>query len=435
MSIREKLHIGLSLSPTWLRGEAWRRPDSRVEHMFDSAFYTELALKAEAAHLDFVFRADSLYVDPEGLGTAPGFSAPDPTVLLASIAQATRHIGLVTTASTTFNTPYTVARQVQSLNWASKGRAGWNIVTALDGERNFGLASMPDAEWRYERAREFVDIVRDLWSGYPAEALVMDRETGRFADTSRIRRTAHQGQHFSVEGPLTLPAHPSGHLPLFQAGASPTGRDFAARYADAIFAAVPSMDAAISLRTDLRQRAQNLGRSPDAIRVLPGLGLVLAPTVAEARDIHAQFHKLQDRERAYAFAQTALGLDIRELPHNRPVPVDLIGPIAPDARSRTHAELLRRIVIDEQPIITDLLKRPEITGSAHWQVVGTPDMAAETIAQWQRAGALDGVIALPGQTLQSVHLFVDEVVPRLKDQGVFRTAYERETLAGHLGVV
>lgn len=435
MSIREKLHIGLSLSPTWLRGEAWRRPDSRVEEMFESAFYAELAQKAEAAHLDFVFRADSLFVDPEGLATAPGFSAPDPTVLLASIAAATSRIGLVTTASTTFNAPYAVARQIQSLNWTSKGRAGWNIVTALDGERNFGLSSMPDAEWRYERAREFTSIVLDLWSGYPADALLLDREAGRFADTARVRRTDHRGPHFSVEGPLTLPAHPTGRIPLFQAGASSSGRDFAASTADAIFAATPDRGAAIALRADLRERAVRFGRPADAIRVMPGLALVLASTLEEARDIHAEFQKPRDRERAYAFAETALGTDIRTLPHDRPVPLELVGPIAPDARSRTHAELLRRIVLEERPAICDLLRRPEITGSAHWQIVGTPDMAVDEIRAWQKAGALDGLIALPGQTLRSLDLFLDEVVPRLAEKGAFRAAYDSDTLAGHLGIV
>ena len=434
MTGRKQLHIGLSLSATWLRGAGWRQPGSRVEELFSSGFYTEMARKAEEAKLDFVFRADSLFVDAARLGADPGFSGPDPTILLASIASRTSHIGLVSTASTTFNAPYVIARQLQSLNWASDGRAGWNVVTALDGERNFGVDTMPDADWRYERAGEFVEIVRRLWASYPADALVMDRKAGRFADTERIAPIHFKGRHFSVEGPLTLPGHPAGRIPLFQAGASNTGREFAASIADAIFAATPAMEAAIELRADLRSRAERLGRAPDAIRLLPGLSLALAPTRKQAYELFREVLQPRDRERAHAFLETVLGIDTRELPQDEPIPLDLLSGVQPGVRSRTHAEMVYRIVTEERPTVTDLVSRPEATGSAHWQIVGAPEDAAREIRAWHDAGAMDGFIALPVQSLDSLDLTVRELVPMLAEMGLFRTEYWGATLADHLGL-
>ena len=430
---RRQLHIGLSLSPTWLRGAAWRDAASRVEDMFSPALHLELAQRAEQAKLDFLFRPDSLFLDPDALAGSPGFSSLDPLVQLAGLAQGTRHIGLVTTASTTFNAPYVVARQLQSLHWISNGRAGWNIVTSLDGERNFGVETMPGADWRYARAAEFTALVRALWRSYPGDALRMDREAGRFADTDRIRPVGFAGRHFAVEGPLTTPCHPAGPPPLFQAGASPAGRAFAAAVADAIFASTPDMAAAIALRQDLRSRARQAGRPEDAIRVLPGLAFVLEAQRAEA---HERFHALQggqSAERRYAFVQNCLGIDLRPLPHDAPIPAALVTGIRDNVRSRTHAELLLRLILGENPTIAELLRRPETSGSGHWQVVGTPDDLADAIAAWFAAGALDGIVALPG-TMRSLELFLDAVVPRLADQGLFRTAYAASTLAGHLGI-
>lgn len=431
--VDRQMHIGLSLSATWLRGSAWRSEDSRVEEMFSPALFVELARRAEAARLDFIFRADTLFLDPQGLGAAPGFSSLDPMVQLAAIAQATSHIGLVTTASTTFTPPFVTARQLQSLHWISNGRAGWNIVTALDGQANFGLDSMPEAEWRYERAAEFTELVRALWRSYPHDALVLDRAAGCFAESDRVAPVDHRSKHFSVAGPLTLPGHPAGPPPLFQAGASETGRDFAASVADAIFASTPDMAAAIALRQELRRRARALGRAENAIRVMPGLALILAETRAEARVMFNALQSRQDVERRYAFIEKSLGLDLRGRSLDSRIDPETISGIAPSVRSRTHAELLLRLIVNDSPTIAELLRRPESSGSAHWQIVGTPADAAETIAEWFAAEALDGVIALPG-TMASLGLFLDAVVPALAERGIFRKEYGGATLAHHLGI-
>lgn len=266
-----QLCIGLSLNATWMKGDGWRHPDSGVEKMESIDYYINLAKMAENSKLDFLFRADYLYVSPQMLGDSSNFGSPDPALFFAAIARETERIGLVTTISTTFNPPYVVARQLQSLHWLSNGRAGWNIVTSIEGADNFSDSPMPSPEERYAKAMEFTDVVRKLWESFPNEAIVIDRQSGMFSDKDKVTAINHSGEFFSVKGPLTLPAHKSGTPPLFQAGASDIGRNFASSVADAIFAAMPDSESGVELRNDLRRRAVEQGRDPDAIKVLPGL--------------------------------------------------------------------------------------------------------------------------------------------------------------------
>ncbi|UOM32678.1 NtaA/DmoA family FMN-dependent monooxygenase [Acuticoccus sp. I52.16.1] len=429
---RESLHIGLSLAPTWLNGAAWRREDSNVEALFDPAFAIDVAQRAEAAKLDFVFRPDALFVNTAALPSGPAFASLDPTLLMAAVAGATRAIGLLTTLSTTFWPPYVAARQLMSLDWISGGRAGWNIVTALDGNANFGLDAMPAAEERYARAAEFTDVVRRLWASFPGDAVLADRETGRFADAARVTPIDHAGAHYRVAGPLNVPRFGAGRIPLVQAGASQAGRDFAAGVADAVFASSPDIAAAAELRTDLRRRAEAQGRRPDDVRVMPGLSLTLAATRAEARDLFAETQRGADTRRAIDAIKAMVGLDVTDWPAGRAVrSADL--PDAPaTVRSRTHADLLRRLIERDAPTVAELLVRPEVVGSAHWRIVGTPQDAAAEIAQWAEAGAIDGFVALPGGSTGSMHMVLEEMVPCLADRGLFRTAYGGTTFADHL---
>ncbi|WP_138466690.1 NtaA/DmoA family FMN-dependent monooxygenase [Poseidonocella sp. HB161398] len=427
-----QLHIGMSLSPTWLSGEGWRRPDSGVEGLYGADFALDVARRAEAAHLDFVFRPDTLYLDRAMVETGPGFGALDPTLLMAALARETAHIGLLTTVSTTFWPPYVVARQLQSLNWLSGGRAGWNIVTALDGQRNFGMEAMPDAAARYARAEEFVDLVKKLWASYPAEALLADRGTGRYGDAALVQPVSHRGESFAVEGPLNLPDPGYGPMPLVQAGASERGRDFAAAVADAIFASSPDRGVAADLRADLRARAVRQGRAADAIRVLPGLSLYLAGSRAEARDLHAATYARVNRARKLASVREMTGLDLESWPGDRPITAADLPPMPAAPRSRTHAELLRRMILREAPTPDELMTRPEVMASGHWQIVGTPAEAADEIAAWHAAGAIDGVVLLPGGSAGSMHLSLEALVPELAGRGLFRQGYSGRSFRGHL---
>ncbi|WP_402463427.1 LLM class flavin-dependent oxidoreductase [Isoptericola aurantiacus] len=345
---RPVLRLGLSLSPTWLRGAAWRREDSRVEDLYTARDLVRAAVDAEAAGVDFVFKPDAPSLDVAALAGDPGFSGPEPTVLLTAVAAVTSRIGLVTTVSTTFAHPYATARTLYSLDQLSGGRVGWNAVTALGGHEQYLRGEMPSSSERYARALELVDVVQRLGESFPPEAVIVDREQGRYADVGLIRRIDHDGDHFRVAGPLTTPAR--GRLPLLQAGGSPAGRDLAARVADGVFAATPDADDGVALRRDLATRAVAHGRDADAVAVLPGLSLFLAGTRPAAREL---FERSAGRR-----------------------------------------------------------------GAAHWTVVGTPDDAAEQIADRAAAGALDGVIALPGGSVDSLRLFLQEVVPALDAAGL-----------------
>lgn len=418
MAEARQLHIGLSLTPTWLKGQS--ADDDEPRPLGDPTdFNLELTRMAERAKLDFVFKPDYLLLHP-GLG---GFVGLDPTLLMTAIARETEKIGLVTTVSTSFNPPYVVARQIQSLHWISNGRAGLNIVTSIEGAENFGHEPMPPPDIRYRKAAEFTDVMRRLWRSYPHAAL-----TGAAASEA----IAHHGAFFSVKGPLNVPGHAAGPPPLFQAGASDIGRDFAASIADATFAAAPDRQAGIELRGDLRRRAEGHGRSAASVRVLPGLHFFLAATREEAWALHARAHVHLTPEQRRRSVKMVLGLDLGDLGPEARVTAAMLPPYDAPVRSRTHADLLRRFVETSEPTVDELLSRPEVVGSAHWVSVGTVEDVLAEIVDWFEAGAMDGFIAIPGGSFQSLRLFMDELVPALARRGLFRSDYEGSTLREHL---
>lgn len=418
MAEARQLHIGLSLTPTWLKGRA--ADDNEPRPLGDPTdFNLELTRMAERAKLDFVFKPDYLLLHP-GLG---GFVGLDPTLLMTAIARETEKIGLVTTVSTSFNPPYVVARQIQSLHWISNGRAGLNIVTSIEGAENFGDEPMPPPDIRYRKAAEFTDVMRRLWRSYPHAAL-----SGAAASDA----IAHHGAFFSVKGPLNVPGHVAGPPPLFQAGASDIGRNFAASIADATFAAAPDRQAGIELRADLRRRADGHGRNAASVRVLPGLHFFLAATRDEAWALHARAHAHLTPEQRRKSVKTVLGLDLGDLQAEARVTAAMLPPHDAPVRSRTHADLLRRFVETSEPTVAELLARPEVVGSAHWVSVGTVDDVLAEIVDWFEAGAMDGFIAIPGGSFQSLRLFMDELVPALARRGLFRSDYEGSTLREHL---
>lgn len=421
MSATRQLHIGFCLTPTWLKGRR-AEPDELPSPHDPASFYIDLAKRAEQAKLDFAFKVDYLALNPAMAG-GQGGPGLEPNMLLAAIARETQRIGLVATHSTTFNPPYIVARQIQSLHWLSQGRAGWNIVTSIEGAENFGDAPLPPPEARYRKAAEFTDVVRRLWQSYPPPG----------ADgLPQAHPIDHAGEFFSVKGPLNVRGHESGPPPIFQAGASDIGREFAASVADATFASAPDMAAGIDLRTDLRARAERLGRRADDIRVLPGLYFFLAPTREEAWELHRRAHAHLTHEHRVESVRTVLGLDISRLgPASRVTPDMLPEPDAP-VRSRTHADLLRRFIEANSPTVEELVARPEVVGSAHWVSVGTVGDVVADIVEWFEAGAMDGFIALPGGSTGSLDLFFEELVPALAARGLFRTEYEGTTLRAHL---
>jgi FMN-dependent oxidoreductase (nitrilotriacetate monooxygenase family) len=239
---------------------AWRLPESDPRAFVDVQHYIRLAQVAEAGKFDAIFLADNASIADQ-INFRP-ITALEPTVLLACVAAATTHIGLVATASTSYNEPYNIARRFATLDHVSGGRAGWNVVTTADAgsARNFGRAAPPDHAQRYGRADEFTNVVKALWDSWEDDAFVGDRATGRFVDTDK-QPIAHHGQYFNVHGPLNLPRTPQGYPVLFQAGGSSDGRELAARHAEAVFSASQSFEESLAYRRDINQRAEALGRA------------------------------------------------------------------------------------------------------------------------------------------------------------------------------
>ncbi|WP_459500570.1 NtaA/DmoA family FMN-dependent monooxygenase [Bacillus sp. C1] len=434
MSREKPLCIGLCLIP----GKR-NKQDPQIETAMDKIYRAmdeqiKLAQRAEKAKLDFVFKADYLFAHPDMIARTRDTVVVDPTLLFTAIARETQKIGLVTTASTSFNPPYILARQLQSLHWISNGRAGWNVVTSVDGAENFGNRGMPPSEERYAKAAECTEVVRKLWRSYPYEVLQAENEEIAAVIKEMVKPIEHEGEFFRVKGALNIPAHPSGEMPLFQAGASESGRNFAASIANGIFAAMPDVEIGVELRRDLRERATQNGRGPDAIRVLPGLYFFIGDTHEEAKERHRKAHGHLTLEWRYNSVETILGLNLRELSLNERVTANILPDVNQPVRSKTHANLLRRFIIQHEPTVEQLLERPEVVGAAHWVAIGTPEEVFQQIMERVEAGAIDGFIAIPGGPSKSLDLFLSDVIPLFVKAGLFRKDYTGSTLREHLGI-
>lgn len=288
---------------------------------------------------------------------------------------------------------------------------------------------MPPSEERYAKAAECTELVRKLWRSHPYEVLKVD-------NTEVIRKMVkpieHSGEYFEVKGPLNIPQHISGEMPLFQAGASEAGRNFAASVADAIFAAMPDIESGIELRQNLRRRAEKHGRKQDDVRVLPGLYFFIGDTYEEALEMHRQAHQHLTMEKRLALLEMVLGLDARGIPLESKIKEDMLPSREQTVRSKTHAELLRNFIIKNEPTVEQILERPEVVCSAHWVAIGTPQDVFQQIMERFEAGALDGFIAIPGGPQKSLDLFFSEVIPLFVKAGIFREEYTGSTLREHL---
>jgi len=422
MMTKRHLVIGMHLA---VHGEQGKTGTLIDEHI---AF----AKRAEAAKLDFVFKADYLIAHPELIAKMKGTVGLDPSFLLAMVARETKQIGLVTTISTSFIPPYLIARQLQSLNWISEGRVGWNLVTSIDGAYNFSNDLMPSSEERYAKATECKEVVEQLWHSNPYEALEADGDFEKIKEL--VKPIDYEGAFFQIKGPLNIPMHPAGDIPLFQAGASESGRQFAASVSNAIFAATPVMEVGIELRNDLRKRAVEVGRSADDIRLLPGLYFFIGDTYEEALEMHRQAHAHLTLDRRHNALESVIGMNIRHLTLQDYVTAEMLPSEDQKVRSKTHAQLVRRYIIENKPTVAELLARPEVIGSAHLVAIGTPEDIVEQIVAFYKKGALDGFIAVPGGPAKSLDLFFSDVIPALVERGLFRAEYEGNTLRSHLGL-
>lgn len=426
------LHLNAFLMEVGHHEAAWRLPESNPAADFDLDHWIRLARLAEEAKFDSLFLADGPALTGSGEFRSPG--QLEPLTLLTALAAATSRIGLIATVSTTYNSPYNLARRLASVDHVSGGRAGWNIVTSASAEEaaNFGLSERPDHAARYERADEFLEVVLKLWDSWEDEAILADKASGRWADPARIHAIQHRGEHFSVAGALNVPRPPQGYPLLVQAGSSPAGRRFAARYAEAIFTAHQTFDSAADFYGDIKSRARGAGRDPDGVLVLPGIVPIIGSTEAEARALADELDALRVPE--YGLVQLAVVLEVEpdELALDEPLPRHVLERTAREG-FQSRAALVIELATREGLTVRELLSRLG-GGRGHNVVAGTPDQIADVIVSWFTGGAADGFNVMGPALPSGLEAFIEHVLPILRGKGLFREEYDGTTLRDHYGL-
>ena len=423
-----QLKLGAILEGVGIDHNGWRDPDLQGDASVDINWYIENARLAEAAKFDLVFIVDSPFITPD---TAPHFlNRLEPLTLLSALAVSTSRIGLVATLTTSYWEPYNVARQFASLDNISGGRAGWNVVTTgLEGAaRNYGREEHFDHAVRYERAREFVEVVQGLWDSYEDDAFPRDRASGVFLDKAKQHALHHRGKHFSVAGPMALTRSKQGQPVIFQAGDSDAGRNLGAAIAEATFAGVDSFENGQAYYADLKARAAALGRDSDLISVLPGLSPIIAETDEEAQAIAEAAREALDVNKLLVQLGRAFNYhDFRVYPLDAPFP-DVSGLTLNSYKG--HAERILRTVRAENLTLRQAAYRFGVWRS---DFVGSPKTVADEIERWFVGRAADG-FNLRVTRPKDFALFREQVVPILQSRGLFRTEYAHDTLRGHLGL-
>lgn len=428
------MRLGAFFNPTGHHVASWRHPDAQADAGVNFAHYVELAQTAERGKFDFVFFADNVNVRearPEALSRSAQYIANfEPLTLMAGLAAVTRRIGFVSTASTSWNEPYNIARKFASLDHISGGRVAWNIVTSsVDNEaRNYGQPRMWDHAERYARAREFTEVVRGLWDSWADDAFVRDKESGIFFDPAKVRRLDHAGAHFKVEGPLNVARPPQGHPVLVQAGASDDGREFAAEFAEAVFTNPPTLEMAQAYYADVKERAARFGRGPGSIHLMPGISPIVGRTEADAREQFEYLQSLVHPVVGLEMLTTLLGADLSGYPLDGPLP-ELERPRGGQSAFDNWTGLAKR----ENLTIRQLIERT-IGARGKSVVVGTPSQIADHMQTWFENGGADGFNVMPPYLPGALDDFVDLVVPELQARGIFRTEYEGTTLRENLGL-
>jgi FMN-dependent oxidoreductase (nitrilotriacetate monooxygenase family) len=432
--MKRPIHLNLFIYARGHHEVAWRHPKAPRRALTDIDHFVECAKKAEAAHMDSVFLADTLGLQPDTDRTARMYLEPFTT--LAAIAMATSRIGLIGTASTTHSEPYNIARMFNSLDHISRGRAAWNIVTSFSiaGANNFGSQGRLAHADRYERADEFVGVAKKLWDSWSDDAIIDDREAGRYYLSDRVNPIDHHGPHYHVAGPLNVPRSPQGWPVLVQAGSSDTGKNFAAKHAEAVFTAHMAKSTAQDFYKDLKGRAVAAGRPAHQCLILPGISMIIAGTETEAKRMEQELNELCVVETSLSrLSQRFDGHDFSHIPLDRVLTTDDFPDPADNQSSRGRTELIVSAVKREKLTMRQLLGK--LAGArGHFVIAGAPEQIADTIEEWIDDGAADGFNVMPLLLPHMLDVFADEVVPILKRRGRFRKEYAGTTLRDHYGL-
>lgn len=428
----KQLHLGAFMRPVSIHTGAWRYPGAIRDANFSLKAIQRFIRSLEAAKFDYFFMADHLGVlnlPRQALMRSHTVTSFEPFTLLSALAGVTERIGLVATASTTYEEPFHVARRFASLDHISGGRTGWNVVTTSnpDSSRNFGLETQPDHAARYHRAREFHDVVTGLWDSFADDAFVMDAAKGIYFDPARMHALNHKGEHFSVTGPLNIARPVQGWPVIFQAGASDPGRQLAAETAEAVFAAESTLEGSKAYYDDVKGRAATVGRNPDHIKIMPAVFLVVGDTVEEARAKRAKLDSLVHYDSGIHSLSGMLGHDVSSFDPDGPLP-DIPESNASKSSRRFMIELARA----ENLTIRQLAAKAGSYGGLAF--VGTAKTIADEMQHWLEQAACDGFTTMFPYLPEGLEDFTGKVVPELQARGLFRTEYEGETLRDHLGL-
>ncbi len=431
------MRLGAFFHPTGNHVASWLHPDAQIDAGTNFAHYAALAQTAERGKFDLIFLADAAATrdgDLQALRRWPQYMVFfDPLTLLAGLAAVTKRIGLVATATTSYNDPYTIARRLAALDHMSGGRAGWNVVTSSNTAEalNYGRDAHYGHAERYARADEFVEVVRGLLDSWDDDAFPRDRTTAEYFDPAKLHALNHAGPHFVVRGPLNMARPPQGHPVFAQASASATGLDMAARIAEIVFSPLHTLEAAQAFYRDLKARAARYGRTAESIKLLPGLNPIVGRTAAEAREKQAHLASLIHLDVGRSILSTALGgVDLSQCDPDLPLPRTLVeaGLRSGHSEARTVAAMAA-----EGRSFRELYQR---FGSARGQrsVVGTPDQIADHMELWFKEHGVDGFLIQPSVLPIDLDAFVNTVIPVLQERKLFRTEYEGETLRDNLGM-
>ena len=430
----ETMHLCAFIMATGHHIASWRYGDVPLENGTNFEYWANLARIAERGKLDAIFLYDgaaisNIPLEPMSRGDRATFF--DPMTLLPALALVTSKIGLVSTSSTTYDQPFYVARRYLSLDHLSGGRAAWNMVTGVNVREalNFGAAPMAHDE-RYVRAREFAEVVRGLWDSWADDAFIMDKQSGRFFDPTKVQSLDHVGKYFTCAGPMCVPRSPQGQPVMVQAGGSEPGKELAAETAEMVYTVQSDFETGREFYADLKGRMAKFGREPHELKVMPGVYTIVGSSEQEAEDTYGALRELVDEEVAKASLALCLGgADLSSLPFDGPVPTGLST-----NAGTTHLKTMIKIAQDRNLSLRELAMDVAAGGYGHWVVRGTPMQIADQLEERFKGGAADGFNLMPATLPGGLEDFVNLVLPELQRRGLFRTEYSGSTLRDHLGL-
>ncbi|MGC6584938.1 LLM class flavin-dependent oxidoreductase [Paenibacillus sp. Dod16] len=428
MAKQRQLKLGALLHGVGGGTSMWRHPDAQPDASVNFGLYKQWVQKAEEGKFDLIFIADGLYINEKSI---PHFlNRFEPITILSALAAVSKNIGLVGTLSTSYSEPFTVARQFASLDKISDGRAGWNIVTSpLEGSAlNYGRKEHPEHDKRYRIATEYLEVARGLWDSWEDDAFVRNKETGVFFDPEKMHTLNHEGEFFSVKGPLNIARSKQGQPVIFQAGSSEVGKNYASKEADAVFTGHESVEDAAAFYQDVKARAAGFGRNPDEVLIFPGISPIIGSTAEEAERKYEEVASLVTIENALDYLGRFFEHhDFSQYPLDEPFPE--LGDLGKNS-FQSGTDKIKRDAKEKGLTLRQVALQ---SATPRGGFIGTPEQVADKIQAWFEAGAADGFM-ITAAVPNGLEDFVDQVVPILQERGLYRTEYESDTLRGNLGL-